>query len=225
MAMINNDWLDCIQDEFKKPYYKELYQFVKKEYNTHVIYPPAEDIFNAFHFTPLSKVKVLILGQDPYHGEHQAHGLCFSVLPDQPELPPSLQNIYKELQDDLGCYIPNNGYLKKWADQGVLMLNTVLTVRAHQAGSHQGKGWEQFTDAIIQAVNAQDRPIVYLLWGKPAQSKIPMLTNPKHLILKAPHPSPLSAYRGFFGCRHFSQTNEFLQKNGIDPIDWQIENH
>lgn len=224
MAMINNDWLDCIQDEFKKPYYKELYQFVKKEYNTHVIYPPAEDIFNAFHFTPLSKVKVLILGQDPYHGEHQAHGLCFSVLPDQPELPPSLQNIYKELQDDLGCYIPNNGYLKKWADQGVLMLNTVLTVRAHQAGSHQGKGWEQFTDAIIQAVNAQDRPIVYLLWGKPAQSKIPMLTNPKHLILKAPHPSPLSAYRGFFGCRHFSQTNDFLQKNGIDPIDWQIEN-
>lgn len=224
MAMIDNDWLDCIQDEFRKPYYKELYQFVRKEYNTHVIYPPADDIFNAFHFTPLSRVKVMILGQDPYHGEHQAHGLCFSVLPDQPELPPSLQNIYKELQDDLGCYIPNNGYLKKWADQGVLMLNTVLTVRAHQAGSHQGKGWEQFTDAIIQAVNAQDRPIVYLLWGKPAQSKIPMLTNPKHLILKAPHPSPLSAYRGFFGCRHFSQTNAFLQKNGMDPIDWQIDN-
>ncbi|MDE5908117.1 MAG: uracil-DNA glycosylase [Lachnospiraceae bacterium] len=224
MAMIDNDWLTYIQDEFKKPYYKELYTFVRQEYNTHVIYPPADDIFNAFHFTPLSEVKVLILGQDPYHGEHQAHGLCFSVLPDQPELPPSLQNIYKELQDDLGCEIPNNGYLKKWAQQGVLMLNTVLTVRAHQAGSHQGKGWEQFTDAIIQAVNAQDRPIVYLLWGKPAQSKIPMLTNPKHLILKAPHPSPLSAYRGFFGCRHFSQTNEFLKKNGIAPIDWQIEN-
>lgn len=224
MAMIDNDWLEYIQDEFRKPYYKELYQFVKKEYSTHIIYPPADDIFNAFHFTPLNKVKVLILGQDPYHGEHQAHGLCFSVLPDQPELPPSLQNIYKELQDDLGCYIPNNGYLKKWADQGVLMLNTVLTVRAHQAGSHQGKGWEQFTDAIIEAVNAQDRPIVYLLWGKPAQSKIPMLTNPKHLILKAPHPSPLSAYRGFFGCRHFGQTNDFLQRNGIDPIDWQIEN-
>ncbi len=224
MAMINNDWLSCIQDEFKKPYYKELYQFVRNEYRTHVIYPPADDIFNAFHFTPLSQVKVLILGQDPYHGEHQAHGLCFSVLPDQPELPPSLQNIYKELEDDLGCYIPNNGYLKKWADQGVLMLNTVLTVRAHQAGSHQGKGWEQFTDAIIQAVNAQDRPVVYLLWGKPAQSKIPMLTNPRHLILKAPHPSPLSAYRGFFGCRHFSQTNAFLQRNGIEPIDWQIEN-
>ena len=224
MAMIDNDWLLCLQDEFKKPYYKELYQFVRQEYNTHVIYPPADDIFNAFHFTPLSKVKVLILGQDPYHGEHQAHGLCFSVLPDQPELPPSLQNIYKELQDDLGCYIPNNGYLKKWADQGVLLLNTVLTVRAHQAGSHQGKGWEQFTDAIIHAVNAQERPIVYLLWGKPAQSKIPMLTNPKHLILTAPHPSPLSAYRGFFGCRHFSKTNEFLMKNGTEPIDWQIEN-
>lgn len=222
--MIENDWLEYIQSEFRKPYYKELYTFVRQEYNTHVIYPPADDIFNAFHFTPLSKVKVLILGQDPYHGDHQAHGLCFSVLPDQPEIPPSLQNIYKELQDDLGCNIPNNGYLKKWADQGVLMLNTVLTVRAHQAGSHQGKGWEQFTDAIIQAVNIQDRPIVYLLWGKPAQSKIPMLTNPKHLILKAPHPSPLSAYRGFFGCRHFSQTNEFLTKHGIDPIDWQIEN-
>lgn len=224
MAMIDNDWLTCIQDEFKKPYYKELYQFVRNEYNTRVIYPPADDIFNAFHFTPLSKVKVMILGQDPYHGEHQAHGLCFSVLPDQPELPPSLQNIYKELQDDLGCYIPNNGYLKKWADQGVLMLNTVLTVRAHQAGSHQGKGWEYFTDAVIQAVNAQERPIVYLLWGKPAQSKIPMLTNPRHLILKAPHPSPLSAYRGFFGCRHFSRTNAFLKENGIEPIDWQIEN-
>ena len=224
MAMIDNDWLDCLQGEFKKPYYRDLYQFVRQEYNTHVIYPPADDIFNAFHFTPLSKVKVLILGQDPYHGEHQAHGLCFSVLPDQPELPPSLQNIYKELQDDLGCYIPNNGYLKKWADQGVLLLNTVLTVRAHQAGSHQGKGWEQFTDAIIHAVNAQERPIVYLLWGKPAQSKIPMLTNPKHLILTAPHPSPLSAYRGFFGCKHFSKTNEFLMKNGTEPIDWQIEN-
>lgn len=224
MSMIDNDWLPCVQGEFKKPYYRELYQFIRQEYNTHVIYPRADDIFNAFHFTPLSKVKVLILGQDPYHGEHQAHGLCFSVLPDQPEIPPSLQNIYKELETDVGCYIPNNGYLKKWADQGVLLLNTVLTVRAHQAGSHQGKGWEQFTDAIIEAVNAQDRPVVYLLWGKPAQSKIPMLTNPKHLILKAPHPSPLSAYRGFFGCRHFSQTNEFLQSHGIEPIDWQIEN-
>ncbi len=224
MGMITNDWLDTIKGEFAKPYYKDLYRFVKEEYDSKVVYPPADDIFNAFHFTPLSEVKVLVLGQDPYHGENQAHGLCFSVLPSQPEIPPSLQNIYKELSSDLGCYIPNNGYLEKWAKQGVLMLNTVLTVRAHQANSHQGKGWEQFTDAIIRAVNAQDRPIVYLLWGKPAQSKIPMLTNPKHLILKAPHPSPLSAYRGFFGCKHFSQTNEFLQKNGIAPIDWQIEN-
>lgn len=223
MAMITNDWLDAIQPEFGKPYYRELFEFVKAEYSKVVVYPPADDIFNAFHFTPLSKVKVLILGQDPYHNVHQAHGLSFSVPLDQQEIPPSLQNIYKELQDDLGCTIPDHGYLKKWADQGVLLLNTVLTVRAHQAGSHQGKGWEQFTDAVIQAVNAQDRPIVYLLWGKPAQSKASMLTNPKHLVLKAPHPSPLSAYRGFFGCRHFSQTNDFLQAHGVEPVDWQIE--
>ena len=223
MAMISNDWLPALDQEFHKAYYRDLFTFVKQEYNTHVIYPPADDIFNALHFTPLSEVKVLILGQDPYHNEHQAHGLSFSVLPDQKDIPPSLQNIYKELQDDLGCKIPNNGYLKKWADQGVLLLNTVLTVRAHQANSHQGRGWEQFTDAIIQAVNAQDRPIVYMLWGRPAQSKIPMLTNPQHLILKAPHPSPLSAYRGFFGWRQFSQANAFRGKNGIAPIDWQSE--
>ncbi len=224
MAMIDNDWLPCIQDEFKKPYYKELYRFIRQEYNTRVVYPPADDIFNAFHLTPLSEVKALILGQDPYHGPRQAHGLCFSVLPDQSEIPPSLQNIYQELKEDLGCFIPNNGYLEKWARQGVLMLNTVLTVRAHQPGSHQGRGWEQFTDAIIQAVNAQERPVVYLLWGRPAQSKIPMLTNPGHLILKAPHPSPLSAFRGFFGCKHFSQANAFLESHGTSPIDWQIEN-
>jgi uracil-DNA glycosylase len=224
MAMIDNDWLPAVEAEFKKPYYKDLYQFVRKEYETHQVFPPAEDIFNAFHFTPLKNVKVLLLGQDPYHNVHQAHGLSFSVPTDQKEIPPSLQNIYKELQADLGCYIPNNGYLKKWADQGVLLLNTVLTVRAHAPASHQGRGWEQFTDAIIRAVNEQDRPIVYMLWGKPAQSKIPMLTNPKHLILKAPHPSPLSAYRGFFGCKHFSQANAFLEENGIEPIDWQIEN-
>lgn len=224
MSAITNDWLPAIQEEFKKPYYRELYSFVNHEYQSTTVYPPAEDIFNAFHFTPLSKVKVLLLGQDPYHNVHQAHGLSFSVLPDQKEIPPSLQNIYKELHEDLGCYIPNNGYLKKWADQGVLLLNTVLTVRAHQANSHQGHGWEKFTDAIIQAVNAQDRPIVYLLWGRPAQTKISMLTNPKHLILTAPHPSPLSAYRGFFGCRHFSKTNEFLKAHGVEPIDWQIPN-
>ncbi len=224
MGAIQNDWLQAVGGEFRKPYYKELYDFVKEEYSTRVIYPPADDIFNALHLTPLKEVKVVILGQDPYHNEHQAHGLSFSVLPDQREIPPSLQNIYKELHDDLGCYIPDNGYLEKWARQGVLMLNTVLTVRAHQANSHQGHGWEQFTDAILEAVNQEDRPIVYLLWGRPAQSKIPMLTNPKHLILKAPHPSPLSAYRGFFGCRHFSQTNAFLESHGVSPIDWQIEN-
>ena len=219
MGMIQNDWLEAVGSEFKKPYYSKLYAFVKEEYNTRVIYPPADDIFNALHLTPLSKVKVLILGQDPYHNARQAHGLCFSVKPEV-EAPPSLVNIYQELHDDLGCRIPNNGYLVKWAKQGVLMLNTVLTVRAHQANSHKGQGWEQFTDAIIQAVNAQERPVVYMLWGKPAQSKIP---NPKHQILKAPHPSPLSAYRGFFGCRHFSKANEFLQANGAEPIDWQIE--
>lgn len=224
MGMIQNDWLEKIGSEFKQPYYAQLYQFVKDEYSTRVIYPPAEDIFNAFHFTPLSKVKVVILGQDPYHNVNQAHGLSFSVMPEQKDIPPSLVNIYQELKDDLGCYIPNNGYLKKWADQGVLMLNTVLTVRAHQANSHQGRGWEKFTDAVIHAVNEQERPIVYMLWGRPAQSKIPMLTNPKHLILKAPHPSPLSAYRGFFGCKHFSQANGFLQANGAEPVDWQIEN-
>ncbi len=195
---------------------------MKEEYSKTAVYPPAEDIFNAMHLTPLSKVKVLILGQDPYHGDRQAHGLSFSVMP-KTDIPPSLQNIYQELHDDLGCTIPNNGYLKKWAEQGVLLLNTVLTVRAHQPNSHQGHGWEHFTDAIIQAVNAQDRPIVYMLWGKPAQSKIPMLKNPKHLILKAPHPSPLSAYRGFFGCKHFSQANAFLAENGQEVVDWQIE--
>lgn len=224
MAMIDNDWLPAMEQEFKQPYYRSLYQFVRQEYGRTTVYPPADDIFNALHFTPLSEVKVLILGQDPYHEPNQAHGLSFSVPVSQKEIPPSLQNIYKELAEDQGCYIPNNGYLKKWADQGVLLLNTVLTVRAHQAFSHQGRGWEQFTDAIIRAVNAQDRPIVYMLWGKPAQSKIPMLTNPKHLVLKAPHPSPLSAYRGFFGCKHFSQANAFLIQNGQSPIDWQIEN-
>ena len=223
MAMINNDWLPVLQPEFKKEYYKDLFYFVKQEYSKNVVFPPAEDIFNAFHTTALKDVKVLLLGQDPYHNVGQAHGMSFSVLPGQ-DIPPSLQNIYKELEVDCGCYIPNNGYLKKWADQGVLLLNTVLTVRAHQANSHQGKGWEQFTDAVIREVNKIDRPSVYFLWGRPAQSKSSMLNNPKHLILKAPHPSPLSAYRGFFGCKHFSQANEFLQANGIEPIDWQIEN-
>lgn len=224
MAMINNDWLGALENEFRQPYYKDLFSFVKDEYSKEVIYPPADDIFNAFHYTALSDVKVLLLGQDPYHNVNQAHGLSFSVLPSQKDIPPSLQNIYKELESDCGCYIPNNGYLKKWADQGVLLLNTVLTVRAHQANSHQGKGWEKFTDSVIRALNEQDRPIVYFLWGRPAQMKKSMLNNPKQLVLTAPHPSPLSAYRGFFGCKHFSQANEFLQANGIAPIDWQIEN-
>ena len=216
-------WQALLQEELEKPYWRTLSERVDAAYAAAAVYPPREALFAAFRLTPPEAVRAVILGQDPYHNEHQAHGLSFSVLPDQKEIPPSLQNIYKELQDDLGCKIPNNGYLKKWADQGVLLLNTVLTVRAHQANSHQGRGWEQFTDAIIQAVNAQDRPIVYMLWGRPAQSKIPMLTNPRHLILKAPHPSPLSAYRGFFGCRHFSQANQFLKEHGIEPIDWQIE--
>lgn len=223
MSMIQNDWLDAISPEFKKPYYKQLYLFVKKEYNTKQVFPPANDIFNAFHLTPLSEVKVVILGQDPYHNDGQAHGLCFSVKPDV-EIPPSLENIYQELHDDLGCYIPDNGYLVKWAKQGVLMLNTVLTVRAHMANSHRGKGWEEFTDSVIRILNGQDRPIVFILWGRPAQSKKSMLDNPKHLILEAPHPSPLSAYRGFFGSKPFSKTNDFLKRNGLEPIDWQIEN-
>ena len=222
MAMITNDWLTALGGEFHKPYYRQLFEFVKNEYNTTVVFPPADDIFNAFHLTPLSKVKVVILGQDPYHNNGQAHGLSFSVQKGV-DIPPSLVNIYKELHDDLGCTIPNHGCLTKWAKQGVLMLNTVLTVRAHQANSHRGIGWEEFTDAAILALNSQDRPIVFILWGAPAQRKKRMLTNPKHLILEAPHPSPLAAYRGFFGSRPFSQTNAFLEKNGIEPIDWQIE--
>lgn len=223
MGAIANDWLPAIGAEFKKPYYKELYNFVKEEYNTKLIFPKSEDIFNAFHLTPLHEVKVVILGQDPYHNVGQAHGLSFSVQPGI-EIPPSLANIYKEMHDDIGTYIPDNGCLTKWAEQGVLLLNTVLTVRAHQAASHAGHGWEQFTDAVISAVNKEDRPIVFMLWGSPARKKKAMLDNPKHLILEAPHPSPLSAYRGFFGSRPFSKANEFLRKNKIKEIDWQIEN-
>lgn len=224
MSQISNDWLEALKPEFAKPYYRDLYKFVDSEYRKGVVYPPSEDIFNAFNFTPLKDVKVLILGQDPYHNELQAHGLSFSVLPEQMEIPPSLQNIYQELHDDLGCYIPNNGYLVKWAEQGVLMLNAVLTVRAHQANSHQGHGWEQFTDACMEILNRQDRPIVFILWGSYAQRKASMLNNPNHLILKAPHPSPLSVYRGFWGSKPFSKTNNFLIEHGVEPIDWQIEN-
>ena len=222
MGMLTGEWLKALGPEFRKPYYRKLYQTVLQEYRTRQIFPPAEDLLSAYELTPLESVKVVILGQDPYHEPGQAHGLCFSVRPGT-EAPPSLQNIYKELQDDLGCRIPNNGYLVKWASQGVLLLNTVLTVRAHQAGSHRGLGWEEFTDATIRVLNEQDRPMVFLLWGRPAAMKKPLLTNPKHLVLEAPHPSPLSAYRGFFGCRHFSRCNAFLEANGLAPIDWQIE--
>ena len=223
MGALTGEWEKALSGEFRKPYYGKLYKTVVEEYSSQVIYPASQDVFNAFDFTPLEQVKVVILGQDPYHGEGQAHGLCFSVKHGI-EAPPSLVNIYKELKDDLGCYVPNNGYLEKWARQGVMLLNTVLTVRAHQANSHKGIGWETFTDAAISVLNQQDRPIVFLLWGRPAQMKKSLLNNPKHLILEAPHPSPLSAYRGFFGCKHFSTVNAFLQQHGMEPIDWQIEN-
>ena len=223
MAAIDNDWLGPLAPEFKKPYYKKLYETIKQEYGTRQIFPEASDIFNAFAFTPLSQVKAVILGQDPYHNVGQAHGLCFSVKPDV-DIPPSLVNIYQELHEDLGCTIPNNGYLVKWAGQGVMMLNTVLTVQAHAANSHRNIGWEEFTDAAIRVLNEQDRPMVFILWGRPAQMKKPMLNNPKHLILEAPHPSPLSSYRGFFGSKPFSKTNDYLIANGLTPIDWQIDN-
>ena len=227
MPGIENDWLPVLKGEFAKPYYRDLYGFIKNEYNgKYTIFPPSQDVFNAFHFTPYSEVKAVILGQDPYHNVGQAHGLAFSVKPEimPKDIPPSLKNIYKELHDDLGCYIPDNGYLKKWADQGVLLLNTVLTVRAHEPASHQGKGWENFTDAVIESLNKSEKPMVFMLWGRPAGEKERMLDNDRHLVLKAPHPSPLSANRGFFGCRHFSKCNDFLRENGIEPIDWQIEN-
>jgi len=221
MAAVTNDWLEVFKPEYKKPYYKKLYDFISEEYSRYTVYPPGDDIFNAFHLTPLSKVKVVIIGQDPYHEPGQAHGLCFSVKQGV-DIPPSLQNIYKELHDDVGFEIPDHGCLTSWAEQGVLLLNAVLTVRAHAAASHQNKGWEEFTDAVIRAVNEVDRPIVFLLWGSFARSKSKMLTNPNHLVLEAPHPSPLSAYRGFFGCRHFSRANDFLKAHGAEPVDWTI---
>ncbi len=222
MPALTGEWLDALKDEFGKPYYRELFEFVKREYDTYVVYPPSKDIFNAMHYTPLEKVKAVILGQDPYHEPGQAHGLSFSVMPGT-VIPPSLRNIYKELNTELGCRIPNNGYLKKWADQGVLLLNSVLTVRSGQAGSHQKKGWENFTDAVIKAVDQKESPVVFMLWGRYAKDKAALLDNKKHLVLSAAHPSPLSANNGFFGCGHFSACNEFLIKNGQEPIDWQIE--
>ena len=223
MSALTNDWGKALSKEFKKPYYLKLYNTVVSEYSKTTIYPPADEIFTAFNLTDINDVKVLILGQDPYHEPGQAHGLSFSVKPGV-SIPPSLLNIYKELEDELSLYIPNNGYLEKWAKQGVLMLNTVLTVRAHNANSHKGIGWEEFTDAAIMALNELDKPIVYMLWGSNARSKAKMLNNKKQLVLEAPHPSPLSSYRGFFGCNHFIKCNEFLKANGLSEIDWQIEN-
>ena len=217
------DWQPFFAQERAKPYFAELDAFVTAAAAERNVYPAPENIFAAFRACPAAAVRAVILGQDPYHEPGQAHGLSFSVKPSV-EIPPSLVNIYKELHEDCGCYIPNNGYLKKWADQGVMLLNTVLTVRAHAANSHKNIGWEEFTDAAIRVLNEQDRPMVFILWGRPAQMKKPMLTNPKHLILESPHPSPLSAYRGFFGSRPFSKTNKYLKENGIEPIDWQIEN-
>lgn len=217
-------FLELYNQEKEKEYFKRLAEFVNYEYKHYTVYPPKDSIFSALKACDLENIKVVILGQDPYHNENQAHGMCFSVPTSQKEIPPSLINIYKELNSDLGCYIPNNGYLKKWADQGVLLLNTVLTVRAHNANSHAGRGWEVFTDKVIETLNKSDQPLVFLLWGKPAQSKIKLLNNPKHLILTAPHPSPLSSYRGFFGCKHFSKVNKYLEENKLTPIDWQIEN-
>ena len=219
MVNIGNEWDSLLKEEFEKEYYTELRKFLVHEYNHYVIYPNMYDIFNALRYTSYSNVKVVLLGQDPYHGENQAHGLCFSVKKGVAQ-PPSLKNIFKELKDDLGCEIPNHGELTKWANEGVLLLNTSLTVREHLANSHSKKGWEIFTDNVIKLLNEQDRPIVFILWGRNAISKTKYLNNPKHLILTSVHPSPLSAYGGFFGSKPFSKTNKFLLENNIVPIKW-----
>lgn len=221
MVHLGNSWDQVLEQEFKSDSYLRLREFLKAEYSTQTIYPPMHDIFQALRLTPYENANVVILGQDPYHGPDQAHGLAFSVRPGV-AVPPSLKNIYKELAEDLGCSIPNHGYLVDWAKQGVLLLNTALTVRAGQANSHRGKGWEELTDSIIRHLNLRDKPVVFLLWGGNARAKVPLITNPLHLVLCAPHPSPLSAYQGFFGCKHFSKTNAFLQTCGLPPIDWQI---
>ena len=221
MKIIGNDWDDIIGKEFDKEYYQKLRSFLDEEYKNHVIYPIPQNIYSALKLTTYKETKVVILGQDPYHEENQAHGLSFSVNKGV-EIPPSLQNIYKELYDDLKCEIPNHGYLVSWAKQGVLLLNAVLTVRAHLANSHKGKGWEILTDKIIQELNQKDEPVVFILWGANARSKKQYISNPKHLIIESVHPSPLSAYNGFFGSKPFSKTNKFLIENNIEPIDWQI---
>ncbi|UHP11270.1 uracil-DNA glycosylase [Listeria marthii] len=221
MIKLENDWDELLKDEFNQPYYLKLRQFLKNEYQTKKVFPDMYDIFNALKHTAYKDVKVVILGQDPYHGIGQAHGLSFSVQKGV-QIPPSLQNIYLELHNDLNCEIPNNGYLIPWADQGVLLLNTVLTVRAGQANSHRGQGWEILTNHIIEMINQKEEPVVFLLWGNNAKEKLQLLTNPKHIAFTSVHPSPLSASRGFMGCRHFSKANQFLEQNGVTPIDWQI---
>jgi uracil-DNA glycosylase len=218
---IESSWKEVLQNEFSAPYFATLKEFLLEEKKKFVIYPPGKLIFNAFNHTPFEQVRVVILGQDPYHGKGQAHGLCFSV-PEGITPPPSLVNIFKELHDDLGIPVPNHGNLVKWADQGILLLNATLTVRANQAGSHQGKGWEQFTDAVIRKISEQRTGIIFLLWGKYAQAKEEIIDMRKHYVLKAAHPSPFSAYNGFFGCKHFSRANELLQRHGLTPIDWRV---
>jgi len=223
MSKINNDWKEILEEEFKKEYFLKLKEILEEEYKNYTVYPPKKDILNAFLLTPYSEVKVVLLGQDPYHQRGQAHGLAFSVNYGI-KTPPSLVNMYKELQDDLGLYIPNNGFLEKWAKQGVLLLNTTLTVRDSQANSHSGIGWQTFTDNVIKSLNEREKPIIFILWGNNAKSKEKFIDTNKHYILKGVHPSPLSANKGFFGCKHFSEANRILKNLGKKEIDWQIEN-
>ena len=223
MEIFKNDWGQYLKEEMAQPYYRQLRQFLIGEYSTKQVYPDMYSIFNALHYTSYAETNVLILGQDPYHEPGQAHGLSFSVQPNVPP-PPSLVNIFKELETDLGCTVPNNGCLEPWARQGVLLLNTVLTVQAHRANSHRDKGWEIFTDKIISLLNQREKPVAFILWGSPARRKKAMITNPQHFIVESPHPSPLSAYRGFFGSRPFSKVNKFLESVGEEPINWQLPN-
>ena len=221
MVNLGNDWDEILKDEWEKPYYKELRQFLKKEYSSYEIYPDMHDIFNALKYTSYKDCKAVIIGQDPYHEPGQAHGLCFSVKPGIP-LPPSLKNIYKELENDLGIPPSKNGYLESWAKNGVLMLNTVLTVRRGAANSHKDKGWEKFTDTVIEKLNEKDTPVVFILWGANARRKCDKITNPIHKKLISVHPSPLSAYGGFFGCKHFSKCNALLREAGLSEVDWRV---
>ena len=223
LEIFHNDWADYLNEELSKPYYLELRKFLIDEYHTRRIYPDMYSIFNALHYSSYKDTKVVILGQDPYHEPNQAHGLSFSVQPGATP-PPSLINIFKELSSDLGCTVPDNGCLQPWAEQGVLLLNAVLTVREHAAFSHQGRGWEIFTDKIISLLNEREKPVAFILWGSPARRKKSLITNKRHFIVESPHPSPLSAFRGFFGSRPFSRVNEFLKSTGQEPINWQLPN-